>query len=52
MKDFFKIAKGLAKELDTPAMRKLYLEQKANDKSLDKTVEEMTKEIKDGLKHK
>ena len=51
MKDLFKIARDLAKELDTPEMRKLYREQKARDKGLDKTVKDLTKEIKDGFKH-
>jgi hypothetical protein len=52
MKDIFKIAEGLAKRLDSAEMRKLYRNQKRGDKGLDKTVEELTKEIKDGFKHK
>jgi hypothetical protein len=51
MKDFFKMARDLAKELDTPEMRKIYLKQKGRDKNLDKMVDEMTKEVEDEIKH-
>jgi hypothetical protein len=50
-RDFFKEAKRLARKLDTPQMRELYRRDKANNSSLDKNVDKLTKEIKDGLKH-
>jgi len=44
-------AKGLAKQLDTPEMRKLYREQKAQNGSLDDLVNELTEEVKNSFEH-
>jgi len=41
----------IAKKLDTPQMMRLYREQKANDKTLDKRVEEFTEENQDLFDH-
>ena len=41
----------MAKEMDTPEMRKLYLEQKRNNKNLDKMVDEFAKQNEDIFEH-
>lgn len=51
MQDIWKKARRIAKQLDSPQLRKLYRDQKAGDKGLDKAVEDLTKEIQDGFKH-
>jgi len=51
LKAAFKLAENLAKELDTPQMRKLYREQKANNNTLDDSVNELVEEINDSFKH-
>lgn len=42
---------GLAKALDTPEMRKLYLRQKKVNPNLDAECDEMTKEIQEIFDH-
>ena len=51
MKDIFKRAERIAKQLDSPELRRLYRQQKRRDKGLDKAVKDLTEEIKDGFKH-
>lgn len=46
------LLKRLAKKLDTPEMRKLYRQNQADDNSFDQTIDELTEELKDLLKHK
>ena len=45
MKDLFKMARSLAKQLDTPEMRELYRKQKLADDTLDQRVDELSDEL-------
>ena len=52
--NIFKVAEEIARKLspdDLAKLKKLYREERANDKTFDDRVDELTKEIKDGLKH-
>ena len=54
MKDIFKKAEDLVKLLSPQQLadlRKVYSEQKRNNKGLDKAVKNLTEEIQDGFKH-